>query len=218
MMSIPNLNVGLDKTQFLEQIIAARPSLFSPVACFLIQKCVRKVLNNKSSPLEPDEQGLICSIIGSFRKHYGEVAALIEAFESCNVQVLSPKRSSIVNPLEKFVRLQTDNPGFEPVEIQLIALHRILRSGFVYVLCPAGYVGKTTCYEIGRIHERGIPLYFSEHPDDLPIVVPVSTIINPERIVQYLAQHKNLPPIVETEIPENVRVLQIRLQREEYVE
>lgn len=192
--------------------------LFDRMACFLVQQCVRKHVNNEDSVSELGRQGLTCSIIGSFRKHYGKVAALIEAFEACNVHVLSPKRSSIVNPLEKFVRLQTDNPQFEPVEIQLIALHRILRSSFVYVLCPAGYVGKTTCYEIGRIHERGVPLYFSERPDDLPIAVPVSTIINPEAIVQHLVQHKTLPPIVTTEIPENVRVLQIRLQREEYVE
>jgi hypothetical protein len=218
MMRTPNFNVGLDKAQFLEQIIEINPSLFDIVTCFLIQKFVRKDVNNEASLLEQGGPKLTCSIIGSFRKHYGEVALLIEAFESCNVQVLSPKRSSIVNPLEKFVRLQTDNPRFEPVEIQLIALHRILRSSFVYVLCPAGYVGKTTCYEIGRIHERGIPLYFSERPDDLPIAVPVSTISNPEKIVQYLAQHKTVPPIIATEIPENVRVLQSRLQREEYVE
>lgn len=175
-------------------------------------------LSGEDSISGPDGQELTCSIIGSFRKHYAEVATLIEAFEACKVHVLSPKRSSIVNPQEWFVRLQTDNPKLEPVEIQLIALHRILRSSFVYVLCPNGYIGKTTCYEIGRIHERGVPLYFSESPDDLPIAVTPSTIINPERIIQYLVQHKSPPPIVATEIPEYIRELQDRLKREEFVE
>ncbi len=118
---------------------------------------------------KPDGQELTCSIIGSFRKHYAEVAILIETLEACHVHVLSPKRSSIVNPKEWFVRLQTDNPRFEPVEIQ-------------------------------------------------PIAVTASAIINPERIVQYLVQHKSPPPIVATEIPEHVRELQDRLKREEFVE
>jgi len=179
---------------------------------------VREQVSGEGPVSKPDGQELTCSIIGSFRKHYAEVAILIETLEACHVHVLSPKRSSIVNPKEWFVRLQTDNPRFEPVEIQLIALHRILRSSFVYVLCPAGYIGKTTCYEIGRIHERGVPLYFSESPDDLPIAVTASAIINPERIVQYLVQHKSPPPIVATEIPEHVRELQDRLKREEFVE
>jgi len=165
-----------------------------------------------------DGQALTCSIIGSFRKYYSQVASLIEVFEACHVHVLSPKRSSIVDPQEWFVRLETDNPRYEPVEIQLIALHRILRSSFVYVLCPEGYIGKTTSYEIGRIHERGVPLFFSECPEDLPIAVAPSSIMNPEKIEQYLVQYKSPPIIVPTEIPEHVRELQTRLQRREYVE
>lgn len=175
-------------------------------------------MNSKGPSSGPDGQELTCSIIGSFRKHYREVVSLIEGLEACYVHVLSPKRSSIVNHQEWFVRLQTDNPRHEPAEIQLIALHRILRSSFVYVFCPAGYIGKTTCYEIGRIQERRVPLYFSEHPEDLPIAVATSAIINPEKLVQYLVQHKKPPPIIATEIPERVRELQTRLQREEYVE
>lgn len=175
-------------------------------------------MNRQGPPSGSDGTELTCSIIGSFRKHYSEVVSLIESLEACHVNILSPKRSSIVNRQEWFVRLQTDNPVHEPVEIQLIALHRILRSNFVYVLCPEGYIGKTTCYEIGRIHERGMPLYFSEYPEDLPIVVAASAIINPERLVEYLVQHKRPPPIVVTEIPELVRELQLRLQRGEYVE
>jgi len=85
-------------------------------------------VNSKGPISIPDGQKLTCSIIGSFRKHYDEVASLIESFEACHVQVLSPKRSSIVNHQDWFVRLQTDDPRHEPIEIQLIALHRILGS------------------------------------------------------------------------------------------
>ncbi len=164
------------------------------------------------------EQKLTCSIIGSFRKYYSEVASLIELLEICHIRVLSPKRSTIVDPQAWFVRLLTDDPRYEPVEIELIALHRILRSNFVYVLCPAGYIGKTTSYEIGRIHEHSIPLYFSEQPKDLPIAVVNSAIISPERLIQHLVQYRCLPAIRVAEIPQNICELQIRLQRGEYVE
>ncbi len=175
-------------------------------------------MSSKGPAAGSGEQELTCSIIGSFRKYYSEVVSLIEFLETCHIHVLSPKRSSIVNPQEWFVRLQTDDPEYEPVEIELIALHRILRSNFVYVLCPAGYVGKTTSYEIGCIHERGIPLYFSEQPEDLPIAVATSAIISPKRLTQHLVEHRCLPAIVVAEIPQRIRELQIRLQRREYIE
>lgn len=163
-------------------------------------------------------QELTCSIIGSFRKYYSQVVSLIESLEVCHIQVLSPTRSSIVDPQEWFVRLRTDNPRHGPVEIQLIALHRILRSNFIYVVCPTGYIGRTTCYEIGRIHERGIPLYFSDYPEDLPIAVATSSVISPEQFTQYLQQYQCLPAISATDISQETHELQIRLRQGEYVE
>src|SRR5258708_14273248 len=106
------------------------------------------------SPLQ--QNGLTCSIIGSFRKYYEDVRRLIAQIESVDVVVLSPKHSSIVNPGSWFVVLETDPPELTPAEIQLIALHRILRSDFVYALIPRGYVGRTTAYEMGGIQERCI--------------------------------------------------------------
>lgn len=169
----------------------------------------------KSSSMARD---LTCSIIGSFRQYYERVVDVIDLFETIGIHVLSPKRSSVVDPNEWFVRLQTDKPEFDPAQIQLIALHRILRSVFVYVVAPDGYVGKTTCYEIGRIHERNVPLYFSERPLDLPIAVASSSVIAPEELAAYVKREGALPPIECAEIPALIRQLERDLRSGPFVE
>lgn len=135
------------------------------------------------------------SIIGSFRKFYPEVLESIRLFEKCDLRVLSPQKSYIVNTSEEFVRFESDPPGFADAEIQLEALRGILGSDFVFVVSPKGYIGRTTCYEIGRIHERAIPLFFSEVPLDLPIFVPSSTVMSAMEVVDFIAETNRLPHI-----------------------
>ncbi len=166
----------------------------------------------------PTNGVLRCSIIGSFRKYYAEVLLVIDLFHSVGVEVLSPKRSTILNPDDWFVRFQIDDPAHRPPEIQLIALHRILRSDFVYVLAPGGYVGRTTCYEIGRIHERDIPLYFSEFPIDLPIAVAASAVLPPDQLAAHIKDHLIPPAILVNDLPASIQGLANRLRAGDYVE
>lgn len=139
-------------------------------------------------------------------------------FNSAGVNVLSPKLSTIVDPSEWFVRLGTDCTDQGPAEIQLRALHRILRSDFVYVYNPRGRIGRTTSYEIGRLHERGIPLYFRSKPRDLPIEVPPSAIVTPLKLVGHIQRHQELPNILASELPAQIRQLHDQLLRGEYVD
>jgi hypothetical protein len=136
-----------------------------------------------------------CSIIGSFRKHYSEVCDTAKTFSDAEVVVLSPRLSRIIDPSDWYVRLETDIPGDKPEDIQLITLERIFRSSFVYVLSTDGYVGRTTCYEIGRIVERNIPLFFSEIPGELPMPIPDSAIIPADKLASYIQEKSELPPI-----------------------
>jgi hypothetical protein len=70
--------------------------------------------------------------------------------------------------------------------VQTVALHRILRADFVYVVAPGGYVGRTTCYEIGRIIQLQRPLFFSALPKDLPIAISEDHVYSLEEIVALL--------------------------------
>src|SRR4051794_5310793 len=111
------------------------------------------------------------AIIGSFRQHYKEVLDAWEVFTRAGIEVTSPKGTSILEGGIPFVRFESDEGRLSDEEVQLIALHRILRASVVYTVAPNGYVGRTTCYEIGRIIQARKPIYFSERPVDLPISI-----------------------------------------------
>jgi hypothetical protein len=137
------------------------------------------------------------SIIGSFRKYYSDVKRIVLLFNQSGVNVLSPRMSFVINPNDEFVFLNSDNPKYDSIEIQLIALHRILMSDFVYVFTSNGYIGRTTCYEIGRVIERAIPIYYNSIPKDLPIFIPEGSIIEPDELALTIRETGRLPEINE---------------------
>ena len=121
------------------------------------------------------------AIIGSFRQHYNSVMEAWTAFASKGISVTSPKGAPVLQERIRFVRFETDNPDFDDPHVQSLALHRIMRADVVLVVAPGGYVGRTTCYEIGRVIQALRPLYFTEPPDDVPIRVdPDHIVTSPE--------------------------------------
>lgn len=124
------------------------------------------------------------SIIGSFQKYYEGVIKIIRFFRNNGLWVLSPKDSRITGKIEDFVIFESDNQHYTPEEIQMITLDRILSSEAVYVYNPEGYVGRTTCYEIGFCYSRAMPIYFFSMPKDLPIPVLDEQVLSPESFVE----------------------------------
>lgn len=131
------------------------------------------------------------AIIGSFRRHLRQVSAARNVFVTHGMDVTSPVSTELVTPKDiEFVRFGSDDCHATDAEVQTLALHRILRADAVYVVNPRGYVGRTTCYEIGRIVQARRPLYFTNTPRDLPIFVPVSHIVSAERLVDLLTSSR----------------------------
>lgn len=147
------------------------------------------------------------AIIGSFRAHYSTILETMKVFEDAAVTVTSPRRSRVIDADRDFVRLESDPPNCDDPEIQLKALHKILGAQAVYVVAPGGYVGKTTCYEIGRVHERGIPLFFSEMPNDLPIPVSRNSIVSPNVLAERLSRLRRVPQIDDRDLSSETRRL-----------
>lgn len=125
---------------------------------------------------------LTVSIIGSFRKpeHYEKIKQAITLFRHAGLIVLSPKGSAIRKSVDDFVIFESDKSTLTPAEIQMITLDKIIHSDAVYVCNVNGYVGRTTCYEIGFCLSRGIPLYFLSKPADLPIPIDEKHILSIE--------------------------------------
>lgn len=126
------------------------------------------------------------ALIGSFRQHYPEVSAAAEIFTQAGLTVKSPPIDQVINGGSKFVRFASDSPESSDHELQAAALEKIFASDLVYVVNPGGYIGRTTAYELGRAHERGMAVYYAEPPEDLPIVVPDGTVVDARRLVQII--------------------------------
>lgn len=122
------------------------------------------------------------ALIGSFRKHYNEVLSAANIFEDHGWHIKSPKCTP-VSFEGKFVRFESDNEALTDAEIQSVTLRNIFGADLVYVVNPGGYIGRTTCYEIGRIIQRRQPIYFLEHPNDLPVEIPVWAVSSPRELV-----------------------------------
>lgn len=122
------------------------------------------------------------AIVGSFRRHYGEVVAVARIFTAAGLRVVSPAISRIVNPGEEYVRFESDPPDLTDQRIQALTTARILAADLVYVVAPGGYIGRTTSYELGRAHERGVPVRYSEPPADLPIEIGPEQVVPVERL------------------------------------
>lgn len=132
-----------------------------------------------ATPVKEGGKGdaLRIALIGSFKQYYQQVLEVWHALNELGIEITSPKGSQIIEDNCPFVRFESDDDTLTDAEIQTIAMHRILRADVVYAITPNGYVGRTTCYEIGRIVQCKHSLLFSEPPSDLPIKVPTSNIV-----------------------------------------
>ncbi|RRR96523.1 hypothetical protein [Glycomyces terrestris] len=130
------------------------------------------------------------AIIGSFRQYYEQTVSAALKFESALISVLTPPISRITNPGADFVRFETDAFNSSDHQIQAVTLTRILSADFVYVVAPGGYIGRTTSYELGRVHAEGIPVYYSERPEDLPIPVSDEQVATVDELTRLLGNRR----------------------------
>lgn len=131
-------------------------------------------------------------IIGSFRKYYQDIVSIIELFEQSGIRILSPKISHIINPDEEFVVLASDDAKLTKEQIQAKVFENERKADFVYVWDPDGYIGRTTCYEIGRIVERGDkPIYYKERPKDIPIGIKEEFILSVDQVIAKVVSKDN---------------------------
>jgi len=123
----------------------------------------------------------------------------IDVFRANNIIHTTPIGSNIIDNNIDFVRFDNDLTEETDEMIQSITLERIFKSDAVFVVAPKGYVGRTTCYEIGRILQKKLPLYFSSHPIDLPIKIPSSHIVNAKELSVLLLRNKVSWPFAKLE-------------------
>jgi len=117
------------------------------------------------------------ALIGSFRQHFATILDVRRCCEDRGLSVTTPAGTNVLDDTVAFVRLDCDDTALEDPAVQSVATLRILDADAVYVVAPAGYIGKTTSYEVGRAVQARKPVYFSEAPQDLPVAVPTTHIM-----------------------------------------
>jgi hypothetical protein len=156
------------------------------------------------------------ALIGSFRQHYDPIQRMWRFFTDNGLHVTSPKGAAILENNIPFVRFETDPNEWDDPTVQTVALHRILRADLTYVVAPEGYVGRTTCYEIGRIIQAGRPLYFSEPPHDLPVRIPADRILTPDRLLATVRAPAFRPTAMYAEPADSHQALEADLLRNRF--
>lgn len=128
------------------------------------------------------------AIIGSFQRtdNYVLIQKIIALFKKVGLTVVSPTGALVTENREGFIVFESDNNMLTNEKIQHDTLEKIFSAHIVYVVNINGYVGKTTCYEIGRVLERKIPLYFYSYPKDLPLCVTEDFIVSPDELVKII--------------------------------
>ncbi len=119
---------------------------------------------------------LLTVIIGSFRKHLGEIIKLKQQLEDRHVAVLSPIDEDVVNPNDEFIIFNSD-PVSDPKLLQDSVFAKIKRSTFVIVANIDGYLGRAAILEIGYALALGISIYTLEPVED-PHLVPYCRLLS----------------------------------------
>lgn len=134
------------------------------------------------------------AIIGSFRKHNASVQAAKATLVERGVQVLSPRGTDLDDPDVEFVRYDTDFDHHSDAEVQSLALRQIMAADVVLVIAPSGYVGNTTCYELGRLFQARRVVVFTEAPLDLPVQVSAQQVMTVEQLTSRILDGAAIPP------------------------
>ncbi|HEY4944353.1 MAG TPA: hypothetical protein VII56_23195 [Rhizomicrobium sp.] len=126
------------------------------------------------------------AVIGSFRRFYTEVLEAIAAFSAAGLAVTSPAGAALTQG-GAFVRFASDRADWSNSQVQTAALAKIFEAEIAFVVAPGGYVGRSTCYEIGRLYQARRPVIFSAAPDDLPVAVPPAHVMAASDLARRLA-------------------------------
>ena len=114
-------------------------------------------------------------VSGSFHRHLQAVGQAIHDLRLAGVQVLSPGDPRAVAQIDDFVFIASD-PVHSIKEVEDRHLDCIRVADFLWVVCPDGHTGASTCLEIGTAVGAGVPIFSQTAAADTTITHYVSVI------------------------------------------
>jgi hypothetical protein len=125
-------------------------------------------------------------ISGSYRQHYPNIRdEVIPTFEAQGIRVLSPPRSTIVNPGADFVLFEAD--GTADVALVLRRhLTKITQADFLYCFNPEGYIGTNTACELSYAFAHGVPILALAYTGNPGLDCFIEMVCKPEEAMSCL--------------------------------
>jgi hypothetical protein len=111
---------------------------------------------------------LKATVSGSFHRHMAPIYDAVCELRARNVDVLSPSDPRVVDNIGEFLFVASDKLR----SIRLVQerhLAAIRASDFLWVVCPDGYTGASTCMEIGTARALGVPVFANTPALDITI-------------------------------------------------
>ena len=121
-------------------------------------------------------------ICGTYRKELNKLKE-IYLLLSKQAEILFPKDLDFICEDQGFV-YRVEEIGQTPHSIELKHLSAVDSADFVWLHCPAGYVGKSGAFEIGYAASTGIPIYALEAPSDVTLRGFVTVIKDPQEAIE----------------------------------
>lgn len=134
-------------------------------------------------------------IIGSFKKHFKQIVLLKTELQNMGHIVINPLGDYITIGNIDFVRSNVDDHNEDDTHIQTRVFTRLFQADVIYVFLVDNYIGRTTCYEVGRLIQGKVPLIFSEKPNDLPLIIPDDRILNPIHFIEAIEMKLPFEPL-----------------------
>jgi hypothetical protein len=115
-----------------------------------------------------DEEMLKATVSGSFHRHMPAIDAAVSELWARGVEVLSPANPQVVDFKGEFLFVASDRLR----SIKLVQdrhFEAIGQSDFLWVVCPDGYTGPSSCLEIGYASRAGVRVYSDRLPLDITV-------------------------------------------------
>lgn len=152
------------------------------------------------------EREISCTVSGSFKKFKPEIDRTIDEFRDHGVNVLAPAKGWLyIPPVRQYSKKDLK---FRPLpserhmtirQIEDEFLRCIVRSTFLYVVNPEGYIGISVAFEMGVAFSSGIPIYsrdpVPEDIDSTPISLAIISsikVLPPEETVKDIKDNRQI--------------------------
>jgi hypothetical protein len=132
---------------------------------------------------------LKATVSGSFHRHMAAIYEAVGQLRAHGVTVLSPSDPRVVDNLGEFLFVASDKLR----SIRLVQdrhLQAIQASDFLWVVCPDGYTGPSTCMEVGAALAANVPVLSNNIALDITVGEYIRRVPSYDDAIAYAAEHR----------------------------